>query len=382
VEGQRRAIFRPICPLGQTCFQYDECHDTRPTPDAAAAEDPDLCPSSFVGLHSPEGDCKHYYDCKNGLVYASHTCQEGQLFDRNTGECVNERFVNNKCEHTTGKLALNESKGDTPGISKQTPSFEAGLEQQFDLLPEENVPANYLPDLCPLGFVGAHSLGGDCEQYFDCRDGLFENFHTCGAGLKFDNGQGRCISQKLVDSQCNAVVPETSSDHNQTIDASEGNVTSFDSTSSSENEAGKATGSHDQVVGSSEGNNIKLLPDPASEEDQQILASLGSREEPHQESKLNGIQYVISPTPSLSPSPTSVTPQIASFDSEGGANKEKAALERSGTPTPTIPRIDLDQLDSYWREAWFGDRAPAHIICCDRWILAIVLPTILAMQLL
>jgi len=307
-------------------------------------------------------------------------CREGELFDNNSGKCMNQQFINNKCVHATEILEQHESKGDQNDILQQNSSFEAEVEQKVDVS-VETFAANYLPDLCPLGFVGVRSLAGDCEHYFDCNNGLLESSYVCGVGFKFDNGQSSCVSERLVGSKCTASTQETSSNQHQATDSSEEDKKIAQSASSPESEAAQH-----QMVGPW-GDSNDNLPSESFEEAQQILASSNSREEQHQEPNISGNQNVMSTKPPVSPSPTSVAIPMASFNHQDGTSKGKSTFIKSSTSTPTSPKIDSDRPEFYWVKKDFinglaknGERAQAQI-CCYRWMLS--MPSIiLVMQLL
>ena len=366
------------CPSGQTCFRYDDCHDNRPNPSRSRAEDePDLCPSGFVGLRSPHGNCMQYYDCKDGLRGASLVCQEGKLFDNIRGECMPQQFINDMCEHIVEKWGQKESKSkqhDTNSL------LEDQVEQQIDVSSEQTYPDNYLPDLCPLGFVGMRSLEGNCEQYFDCEDGLLENSHLCGAGFKFDNGQGRCISERLVDSKCNAFAVGSKNDQHQATHASEGDNYISKSASSSEDKAGDS-----ELTGSGKENSSNLQSELAIEK--KTAATPDSRQEQHQGSKLKNTQHVILLMPSIAPSHKTVAKSIPSLDVEDGASEEKATTR---SPTPIPPEINSDESGLYWeRKSWIKELGESKSrerfsaqICYRYWMLTTMTSVMLAMQLL
>jgi len=178
------------CPAGQGCMQYNDCKQTQQKPDGGTQEGnpsskwnyfPDLCPLGLVGVHSPSGDCGQYYDCQDGFLEASHTCELGFLFDNSRGKCISQKFVNSEC------TSANQME---------------------------------VPDLCPKGWVGLHSPAGhDCTKYYDCYDGILGDYIICAVELKFDNIRGECVAQDLVDSDCNGIVLEVNNELHEIYDS-------------------------------------------------------------------------------------------------------------------------------------------------------------------
>lgn len=262
------------CPPGQGCIQYNYCKETQQTPESEDQSEPwnyfpDLCPMGFVGLHSPVGDCKQYYECQGGFLEASHVCEVGELFDNSRGKCISQKFVSNKCtsadqaevldlcpkglighhsppgknceqyydcydgvlgsSHTcAAKYKFDNVRGecfshnlvgsDCNGVVLEVNNEQHQIVQQSG----EEVPENFLPDLCPEGLIGLHAKGGDCTKYYECNDMLLVAVNTCNTGFKFDNTRGECISQKLVDRDCNSGTLGTNTGQDQPDDSQSG----------------------------------------------------------------------------------------------------------------------------------------------------------------
>ena len=95
---------------------------------------------------------------------------------------------------------------------------------------------------------GVYSPKGDCQQYYDCKNGFLEAYHVCEGGFKFDIVYGNCITQKLVDSSCNCVTLEASNELNQPICSRESNNNILQPSSSSKNEVEDTNNRLDQLV--------------------------------------------------------------------------------------------------------------------------------------
>ena len=143
-------------------------------------------------------------------------------------------------------------------------------------LSEETFPENYLPESCPLGFIGLYSPQGDCTQYYDCKDGLLLRSHICKVGFKFDNGQGSCVSRLLVDSKCIIFIPETSNNQNEATDATE---------------TAQTNNIQNQIVESSEGRKDQMQSEYLSEEEQKFVAPTDNHSaDANKAAKTNSIQ--------------------------------------------------------------------------------------------
>ena len=101
--------------------------------------------------------------------------------------------------------------------SDKTVNFdlEQGIEQELHVevqgkseAVDESALPTYIPDLCPVGLVGLHALEGDCQQYHECNDGLLEASHKCQVTFMFDNRQGKCVDQRIVNYNCESPITD------------------------------------------------------------------------------------------------------------------------------------------------------------------------------
>jgi len=433
---------------------------------------PDLCPLGFVGSHSPEGDCKTYFECKDGLLENSGVCEMGFKFDNSRVECFDQRLVNNKCENI--ELEDQHNQPHEPEGVKNEQQQQPGSKDKDENL---STQLNYSPDLCPLGFVGTHSHAGKCKQYYDCKDGFLEASYTCDMFFMFDNTSGECISQRFVNSMCVSTKTEGNSDQHQPkeieannydnsqphsileteeeqqlvkeqnnpINSEEGKHISQPG-SSSNNEGEQTNNKQDQLVESSEGNDNKLESDstPEHEEKYQMVVdpsnnympalcplgfngfhatedcekyykcsdgyvgivhtcsigykfdkvrgecisehlvspycygpASGPEEGQNQELGMEGQQDATSP----GPSPASVGRPMPSSNMGVGANEGETALlwsdPWSDTASPTVPRSDPG-VALWLRDYDNGERPPERTSLC--FFMLALLPTLWAMQ--
>ena len=135
---------------------------------------PDLCPVGLVGLHAPEGDCRQYYECNDGLLETARKCAMAFMFDNRQGKCVDQRNVNYKCESV---IEDDEKNGSVPQNSESDSN-------------------------CPNGLVGYYAQNPDCSSFYECYDGIIVTAHQCDTGFLFDNVEGGCLSKELVDENC------------------------------------------------------------------------------------------------------------------------------------------------------------------------------------
>ena len=415
-----------VCPQGQACFEYGECSENISH----------LCPPGFVGLHSPKGDCKKYYDCTDGLLIATHMCQVGQLFDNESQRCHGQEFVNNKCQPVSIQedYEKNKSNAGKTDIVKSNTTLVVENEQYLDVTSKETLPDNYRPDLCPLGFNGLRSPEGDCKHYYDCKDELLQQSHVCGVGLMFDNVQGSCISQKLVNNKCRVSILETSTDQNQASAASE------EPSHGSTNEAAQTNINQSQIAESSKGDSDNTLSEVVSKDEQKTLVpsdnysldlcppgfdgfhtkekctqyfecsngyvgfvhtctekfkfdkvssrcisedlvtqfcygpALNAEQKQNPTIDTGGEQADVSVNPPLSPSPATSIARPVPSRNEGGVNGEQTSL-MSDTLTPSAPNIDSDhpRFTNWLREDMNGEIAPAKMYPY-LWMLSTVLP--------
>jgi hypothetical protein len=340
-----------------------------------------------------------------------------------------------------------ESTAVKKETSKPTSKLIIGDEPQLEVKTAATVPENYFPELCPLGINGLHSPQGDCKQFHDCHDGLLHSSHVCEAGLMFDNGQGRCISQRLVDSKCTMVTLETSHDQQQATDVHAGSATVSPPSYASKNEAAHTNNMQNQSLeASAAGTHNTLEAETAPEEDQTAVVppdtyspdmcppdfsghhankdctqyyecsdgyvgfvhtcsanhlfdkvrnrcisgelvsrycygpALTTEEEPPPALDDGGEYAVLSPEPplSLAPAPAPSAARPVSSGKEGVARPEQAVFAGPDTQAPTDHNGNSDRAryTNWIMGDANGGRAPAaHIYYCV-WMLTVMLPTI------
>ncbi|KAL7541833.1 LOW QUALITY PROTEIN: hypothetical protein ACHAXR_011262 [Thalassiosira sp. AJA248-18] len=261
------------CPPGQGCMKYDNCEqESQQKPNSSSLWNyfPDLCPVGLVGLHSPEGDCLKYYDCKDGLLEASHRCELGFMFDNRRRKCIDQKFVSSNCESgidlaaNIGHHESDEGVGENNDIS----ILESDNKQQLDDILEGATPENHsLEDICPVGLIGFYAKD-DCSKFYECDNAILLAVHTCDEGNRFDTIQGKCVSQNLVGSNC-----ESNKNENQPSGSGLGSDSISQSDSELEKPVEQTNNTQNELIEPGDGNNINSRPDsvPENEEDSQIV---------------------------------------------------------------------------------------------------------------
>ena len=155
------------CTYGQFCYSYD-CKESPP------ASDFDLCPLNYVGWHS-KGDCKEYYECKNGTAGPIHTCGEGLKFDKVRHECYSDNLVNSYCYGPALESSGGQEETDIPKGDNSTKGNDDNATNQ----------------LCFDGYTGWEARSG-CREFYWCEDGAPDVIHDCGEDLLFDRELQRC----------------------------------------------------------------------------------------------------------------------------------------------------------------------------------------------
>lgn len=186
-----------LCPLGMLCIPYD-CErkegfsttssepgtnnivqsDNKPT-SPVKDNSHELCPDFFVGYHT-RANCNEYFECNNGQIGPMYSCGQGYKFEKVSGKCHGERWVNQYCY----------------GIDASSVSDSSNAEPNASIKPK-----------CRVGYTGWDAKPG-CKQYFWCSNGNEGASLDCGKNLLFDLELELC--NFADDVNCPYEIPTTS----------------------------------------------------------------------------------------------------------------------------------------------------------------------------